>query len=446
MQTDDSLTDADEHAASGSQEHTINRRALRSLLFRSLAAGASFFTVFVTARGFGADGRGIYALTSVSLSLMLSLLGGASHALAAEFAHARASMSRLYAAALLIAIVGGVIVVGIVFAVHLLVIDWHHVLQFAALALPAALVIDYVIWLLLTEGDVRRMHYIHFLQVALPLVALTLGAIVFHDRIYYALALWVCAFWILAATAIVNRWRHIGLDFHHTRELVTRVLRRGTRISVGNGITQLNYRLDLLVVAALLPIEDVGRYSVALAIGETLWLLSRSLMTGAYSAIMVAKTNDESVEITIRAFRHSLGLLTVASIVVGTAAALLIVPVFGEEFAGVWVPLVCVLPGIIAYGVCEVFREYFIVRLERVREYLVMGVTSAVANVTLAVLLIPPLGLAGAALSTSISYIAAGTYLLIRFSAITGSKRVRSYVPGPADIAAYRRVFRSKVA
>lgn len=355
-------------------------------------------------------------------------------------------MSRLYAAAGLIAILGGIVVVVLVFAFHFLVFDWHHVAQFAAVALPAALVIDYVMWLLLTEGDVRVMHYIHFLQVALPLVALTLGAILFGDHIYSALALWVCAFWILALAAFVNRWHHVGLDFHHTRELVARVLRRGVRISVGNGITQLNYRLDLLVVAALLPIADVGRYSVALAIGETLWLVSRAVMTGAYSAIMVAKSNDEAVHITIRAFRHSLGLLTVASVVVGTAAALLIVPVFGDEFAGVWLPLACVLPGIVAYGACEVFREYFIVRLERVREYLVMGVTSAVANVTLAVLLIPPLGMAGAAISTSISYVAAGTYLLVRFSTITGATRVRSYTPGLADLAAYRRVFRSRVA
>jgi O-antigen/teichoic acid export membrane protein len=155
---------------------------------------------------------------------------------------------------------------------------------------------------------------------------------------------------------------------------------------------------------------------------------------------MGAKSDAESVRLTTRAFRHSLGALTLAAVVVGSATAVLIVPVFGQEYSGVWLPLVLVLPGIVAYGVVEVFREYFIVRLERAREYLVMGVASAVANVALALLLIPPMGLAGAALSTSISYIGAATFLLFRFSKLTGSQDLRSYMPARSELADYRRL------
>ena len=433
-----------ENDAVAQTDRKIGRGSARSFLFRSFAAAASFLTVLVTARGFGAEGRGIYALTSFSLSLMLSLLGGAAHALSAELAHRRARVSRLYAAAFLVAIVGGLVVLAGVFTFHFLILDWpaEHVLEFAALALPAALLIEYAMALLLTEGDVRRMHYMHLSRVALPLAALTLGAIVFPDRIYLALGLWVGAFWTLALVGFIDQRQRVGLDFHHTRGLVGRLVRRGSRISIGNGIAQINYRIDLLVVATLLPLADVGRYSVALALGETLWLLSRSVMTGAYSAIMATRSTEESVRVTTRAFRHSLGLLVIAALALGFAAAVLIVPLFGDEFRGVWVPLVLLLPGVVAYGVVEVFREFFIVRLERVREYLTMGVMSAIANVILAVVLIPPFGLAGAALSTSISYVAAGTYLLLRFSRSTGATGIRPYVPGRSELADYRRMLR----
>lgn len=435
--------DTPEGTTAGTSRRAIGRQGARSLVFRLLAAGAGFLTVVVTARGFGVDGRGVYALTTFALSLMLSILGGTSHSLAAELAHRRASANQLYASAIIIAAVGGgVIAIG---ASVIAAIGWPSLqpLVYAAAALPSALFVDYALTLLLTEGEVRRMHYFHLLKFVLPLAGLAVVAVVAPGRIYVALSVWVLSFLMLSVILALAEWRRVGLAFRHLRTLIARLVRRGSRVSVGNGIAQLNYRIDLLVVAALLPLAQVGRYSVALALGEVLWLLSRAVMTGAYSAIMTASRDEESVHVTARAFRHSLGMLTLAAIVMGAVGAVLIVPVFGEAFAGVWLPLVLVLPGIVAYGVVEVFREYFIVRLERVREYLIMASGSAVANLALAFALVPSLGLAGAALSTSLSYVAAATFLVFRFMSVAGVRDLRMFVPGRAELTDYHRLVRS---
>ena len=53
-------------------------------------------------------------------------------------------------------------------------------------------------------------------------------------------------------------------------------------ITLANAILRLNYRVDVFVVAAVLPLAEVGKYSVAVAVGEVLWEVSRSLITGAY--------------------------------------------------------------------------------------------------------------------------------------------------------------------
>jgi O-antigen/teichoic acid export membrane protein len=412
-------------------------------MFRILAAGAGFLTVVVTARGFGVDGRGVYALTTLAVTLMLSILGGTSHALAAEFAHRRATSSQLYASSIVIAAAGGgAIALG---ALAVAAIGWPSLrpLAYAALALPSALFVDFALTLLLTEGEVRRMHYLHLLQYVLPLIGLAIVALVAPGHIYLALGVWVVAFIVLSLTAAVSEWWRVGLSFRGTRRLIVRLVRRGSRVSFGNGIAQLNYRIDLLVVAALLPLAQVGRYSVALALGEVLWLLSRSVMTGAYAAIMAAHADEESVRVTTRAFRHSLGMLTLAALLMGGVGSFFIRPIFGPEFAGVWLPLVLVLPGIVAYGVVEVFREFFVVRLERVREYIVMAGGSAIANLTLAFILIPPLGLAGAALSTSISYLAAALFLVTRFARVAGVKDVRAFLPGRSELTDYHRLYRS---
>ena len=75
---------------------------------------------------------------------------------------------------------------------------------------------------------------------------------------------------------------HAGFDWSGIRALTTRLLRRGMPITLANTILRLNYRVDVFVVAALLPLADVGKYSVAVAAGEVLWEVSRSLITGAY--------------------------------------------------------------------------------------------------------------------------------------------------------------------
>ena len=97
----------DERLAGGVKRPTVSRGGVRSLVFRVLAAGTDFLVVLVTARAFGATGRGLYALAAFAASLALTALGGAAQALAAEHAHGRTPLSRLYAASATLAAAGG---------------------------------------------------------------------------------------------------------------------------------------------------------------------------------------------------------------------------------------------------------------------------------------------------------------------------------------------------
>jgi O-antigen/teichoic acid export membrane protein len=418
----------------------IARGGLRSLIFRLLAAGSDFLIVLVTARGFGADGRGLYALATFSASLALTPLGGAAQSLAAEVAHKRATLDRLHAAAAVLATAGGALV-GLVLAAFAAV-TWpeHQALLFPALAMPFLLTVEYQLALNQAEGNVRRMHYLYLARSLLPLVALTAVALTRPDHIYLALAGWAAARMVVALGALVLERRRVGLAFAGSGRLALKLARRGAPVSLGNGIARLNYRIDLIVVAALLPLAQVGRYSVAIAFGEVLWLLSRAVMTGAYATIVGHPSDEQSVAMTLRAFRHSVGLLTLASLALLVGAWALLVPVFGSDFRGVWIPLALLLPGVIALGAVEIVREFFLVRIERSREYLTMAAAATVINLGVALALVPFIGLKGAALSTSASYLGAAVYIISRFARITGASSLRSYVPGRAELTDYRRL------
>jgi O-antigen/teichoic acid export membrane protein len=430
----------DERLAGGGKRPTASRGGVRSLVFRVLAAGTDFLVVLVTARAFGATGRGLYALAAFAASLALTALGGAAQALAAEHAHGRTPLSRLYAASATLAAAGGGVIalaIGVFVAA-----TWpsYRVLLFAAIALPFLLCVEYQLAVNQAEGNVRRMHWLHLSRSAVPLAAIAGVAFAASGRIYVALAAWTVARVVVALVALALERRRVGLDWHGASALARRFARRGAPVSLGNGIARLNYRIDLIVVAALLPLAQVGLYSVAIAIGEVLWLLSRAVTTGAYATIVGHRDERRAVETTLRAFRHSIALLTLASLVLLVSAGFLLGPVFGSDFAKVWTPLALLLPGVIALGTVEVLREFFLVRLERSREYLTMATVGTLVNLGVALLLVPVIGLAGAALSTSVSYLGAAFYIGGRFAHITGARSRSLYIPGLDELRDYRRL------
>jgi O-antigen/teichoic acid export membrane protein len=223
---------------------------------------------------------------------------------------------------------------------------------------------------------------------------------------------------------------------------IRRLLRRGAPVSLANAIQLLNYRVDLLVVTAMLPLSAVGRYSVAMAAAETLLVLSRSIGSSAFNRFIRAGTED-SMELLTRVVRHSVILLTGGSVVVVGLAAALVPTLLGQEFHGVVLPLALLVPGIVALGTAEHLRLFFLVRRERSREYLASAVVAMTVNLLLAVVLVPRLGLAGAALSTTVSYCVGGLLLFWAFARAGGPRKLGAYVPRRSDLRDYRRLLRS---
>jgi O-antigen/teichoic acid export membrane protein len=424
------------------RESSAARGSARSLVFRLLQGATDFLTVLVTARGFGDDGRGIYALASFAAAFSVIPVGAISVPLVAEWAHRRAELGRLYATSLVLAFVGGGIAAFTLAGLAVLRWPEWRLLLFAAAAVPFLALAIYQQELYRALGDIRRMSYIYLGVSLSSLAALSAVAAVAPGQIYLALAAWAGAQVIVPlATLHVQRsatrfvWRGAG-------SLAARLFRRSFGISLGTAIARLAHRVDLLVVAALLSLSDVGRYSVALAVSESLWQLSRAVITGAYSRI-VNSSGTDSIDMTIRTVRHSLLLLTTGGLLAVGGTKLLLEPLLGDSFDGIWLPLAALLPGIVALGAAEVLQPFILIRLERSREYLTTYATSLTLNLALAFALVPPFGLLGAALATSLAYTAGAFYLFSRFWQLAGSRRLSEWLPRRSDLADYRRLFHS---
>ena len=419
----------------------IARAGTRSLGLRIAQALVNALVVFVTARGFGADGRGLYALTMLAATFMSLPVLGITTPLSAEVAHKRSTLAQLYAASLAISIVvGGVIAAGAVIVAIAVWPRWSW-LGFAAAPLPLLCLAQCQIMLYQAQGAVTRMGLLTLATAITTVTSLAAVAVAAPGHIYVALVAWAAVQPIVPLGVLYLQHRQAGLDWVGVRALTARLLRRGMPITLANTILRLNYRVDVFVVAALLPLSEVGKYSVAVAVGEVLWEVSRSLITGAYQTIAGAPL-PESVRVTMRSFRHSSLLLLTGGLASTAGAFLFMGIVFGSDFGRVWLPLGLLVPGIIGLGAAEVLRVFFLVRLERSREYLYASTGSMLVNLVLAVALVPWIGISGAAISTSVSYVVCCLVLSLRFAANGGSARARDYLPGRAEVADYARLLR----
>ena len=419
------------------------RGGVRSLIFRALTAVSDTLVLIVTARGFGAEGRGVYTLASFAVSSLVLIAGGAQFPMRTEIGRKRTSVAALRAASIVMA---GVVLGTALLLVPALLVIWPDtdVPVWAALATAFVLLTQFQWSLYQAQGDVRRMLWVILMRSVIPLLGLAAVAFASPGDIELAMLVWA-ACQVVVPGVTVSLWTSdTRLRFRGLGPLVKRLVRRGIPVSAASAAGLVGYRMDLVVVAAFLPVADVGRYSVAMAAGEALFLVSRSVLTGVY-APMIGSELQESIRVTLRAFRHTIALLVPLGALTAAAAWVLAEPFLGEGFADAGPLIAILIPGFVAVAMNELLANFFIVRLERTRGVLITYLVVGALNVTVGSVLVNLIGLPGAAVATSVSYTLAAAYFVIWFAREGGPRRPSEYLPTVAELRDYRNVLSAAI-
>jgi O-antigen/teichoic acid export membrane protein len=211
----------------------------------------------------------------------------------------------------------------------------------------------------------------------------------------------------------------------------------------GNLLQQVNYRFDLLILGAYAAASDVGVYSVALTLTGVAWVLPHGLQmvifprtarldADAGAGELSAEDSDAAVA---RGVRHSVLLLLPAGLIV--AALLALVPlVYGSKFHETVGLGFVLLPGVLALGVGKVLGSVVAGRgMPRYNLY----TAAVVAAVTLALYftLIPAYDEWGAAVASSISYLATAVISAVFFRRVLDIPLSAALIPTSADLRNY---------
>lgn len=416
---------------------TVARGTLINLATRLLGVGLVLALTALTAR-ISTEAQGAFALFTSVEGVLLALWSGFGVALARRVSHHREQPRALVAATVLACAVLGLLAGLLLWAVS----NWgppaYRWLWMLALGAPVLLLAPNLAGLWLGEGRMAPMARLTVAPQALALLLVLLCMALMPLQLPAVLGSWVLAKVVVGLAALAVLWRGARLaapDFG----ALQRELPFIATIGLTNLISLLNYRVGLFVIERMLGLSATGVYSIAIVVAELLWFVSGSLTQAAYSRIGTPD-RAHAAATTVRVVQLSMAALLLAAPLLWLAARALVPWVLGPAYAASLQPMAVLLPGALLFGAASALSAYFTNHAGLPQVPAQVAATSLLINAGLALLLVPALGMTGAALAAALAYGASVLLLAWRFARHAGLPLAQVLRPGAQLLADLRSV------
>ena len=294
-------------------------------------------------------------------------------------------------------------------------------LVIGALALPFNLIAAQFQALLLGLGRVRPFGFME----ALERIGLFLTSAVLLAGFGVGVEALVIAVTLLAIVKLVLYERLVVPGRHYLRPDF-RLLASLRGVSIRGYITSLLaflvLRSDIMLVVGLLGASSTGVYSVAVQFADVLLLLPGAIGTLLFPRIAAAPSEGAAV-FTALVCRHTALLVAAACLAVAAVSPWVIPALFGSAFEAAVPCLWILLPGVFCAALEEILANDLAAR-DYPASLPWIGLAGLTTNVVLSLLLLPTLGIAGAAVSStvanSLSLALVARYWLCRFPSVRG--------------------------
>lgn len=231
--------------------------------------------------------------------------------------------------------------------------------------------------------------------------------------------------------------RDVPVEWRIDRSYLRDQFRYGSQTHVGNIAQRLNLQLDMMLLSTFAGATAVGLYSVAVTLAQVLWYIPDSIGRLLFPRV-ASSSRAEANRVTPLACRNTVLLTLVGAGVVVAVGPLLIPIVYGPGFAASVRPLLILLPGIVALSVSKILSKY-LSGIGRPFSNSISSLVALAVNAPLLYLLIPALGVEGAALASAVAYGVHALVCLVFFLRESRVSPLATLIPTPADWPLYRQ-------
>lgn len=227
---------------------------------------------------------------------------------------------------------------------------------------------------------------------------------------------------IILVISIVTIWRKLeirSIKFRFNIEYQKNNFSYGLKSYLANMITFLNYRLDTFLIKALnKSTASVGQYGVAVTLAELVWVFSSAVSSVMFPYVTSIESDEEKSKVTSTTFKIVM-VFTSFAIIGLLLGSNLIGVIYGPRYYGSIAPFRMLLLGIFSLSLGKILANDIAARgkpeLNAFSNFI-----GLITNVLLNIILIPRLGIVGAAVATSISYTLTSIMFICSFLKLTG--------------------------
>lgn len=207
-------------------------------------------------------------------------------------------------------------------------------------------------------------------------------------------------------------------------------------------ITQLlSFRLSYYILLLYLGKDSVGIYSNAVALVESVWLISKSIATVQYARIVNSESDTYAQALTQKLLKSALVVSFFILLPMSLLPSVFYRTLFGQEFGSINLLIMVLAPGVFFYNFSLIIGHYFSGKGRYHVNTIASGI-GLVVTVGVCLLLIPVLGIYGAAVAAVLSFVTTSGYVLYIFKKET-QYSLTSFFPNINDIKEYKSYFLS---
>ena len=215
------------------------------------------------------------------------------------------------------------------------------------------------------------------------------------------------------------------------KDTMKEMLHYGAFMQLSTLVSTLNKRLSLYLLNTHCDEKSIGVYASGTQVTEGVNIVGYSIGLVEFSALSNTENDRRASQLTLRFMKISIMLTFTALLVICLLPTSFFELLFSEEFADIRPVILLMSPGIVFFSAHTVLANYFS-GTGKPKYNLYASLIGLSVTLVSAFILIPMLGIRGAAITTTLTYSALFVYQWIVFHRQTGS-RLAQLVPNRED-------------
>jgi O-antigen/teichoic acid export membrane protein len=242
----------------------------------------------------------------------------------------------------------------------------------------------------------------------------------------------LCGYSVATLIGWILLFPTLGRESHDPlRNSLKEMLHYGAFIQLSSLVSTLNRRLSLYLLRVNCDEKAIGVYASGTQVAEGTGIIGQSIGLVEFSVLSNTKDEQRAAQITLRLVKLSISLTVIALLLICLLPTAFFEWLFSGEFGNIKTVILLIAPGIVFFSAHTVLANYFS-GSGQPKYNLYASLIGLFVTMAAAFLLIPLLGIRGAAITTTLTYMALFVYQWAVFHRITGTQ-LKQLVPNKAD-------------